>query len=114
MPVAASTVVVIFNSASFIVSLLALGLSSALAGALLASVGDCPEAAKAADPGPDLGPAAKLFQSKQYAAASRAFRILAEVHSDDARVWYYAALANGLPIEFFARVIWQESRFRAA
>jgi hypothetical protein len=24
-----------------------------------------------------------------------------------------AALANGLPVEFFARVIWQESRFRA-
>ena len=24
-----------------------------------------------------------------------------------------AARANGLPVEFFARVIWQESRFRA-
>jgi soluble lytic murein transglycosylase-like protein len=27
--------------------------------------------------------------------------------------WSQAAAENGLPVEFFARVIWQESRFNA-
>ncbi|APW58952.1 Potassium-transporting ATPase KdpC subunit [Paludisphaera borealis] len=50
--------------------------------------------AKAQPPG--LDPAVKLFQSKQYAESARAFRALTLSHPDDARVWYFAALAQGL------------------
>lgn len=44
----------------------------------------------------DLGRAVRLFQGKQYAEASSAFRALAQGHPDDARAWYFAAIANGL------------------
>jgi hypothetical protein len=47
---------------------------------------------------PDLGTtkAVEAFKRKDYKAASTSFAKLAESHPDDARVWYYAALANGL------------------
>ena len=54
------------------------------------------EARAAAKPAaPDLAPALKLFRDRQYPAASVAFRALTSSHPDDARVWYFAALANG-------------------
>ena len=43
----------------------------------------------------DLAPAVKLLRDRQFAGAAAAFRALTESHPDDARVWYYAALANG-------------------
>ncbi|HEY2157505.1 MAG TPA: potassium-transporting ATPase subunit C [Isosphaeraceae bacterium] len=43
----------------------------------------------------DLAPAVKLLRDRQFAGASAAFRTLTASHPDDARVWYYAALANG-------------------
>lgn len=45
---------------------------------------------------PDLGPALALFREKKYAAAADAFRTLATAHPEDARPWYFAAIANGL------------------
>ncbi len=45
---------------------------------------------------PDLGPALALFRDKKYAAASEAFRALTGSFPEDARAWYYAAIANGL------------------
>ena len=54
-----------------------------------------PEPVAAPRPAADLGPARKLFRDRQYAAASAAFRALTSSHPDDARAWYYAALANG-------------------
>jgi K+-transporting ATPase KdpC subunit len=44
----------------------------------------------------DLEPAIKLFREKRYGAAAGAFRALAEARPDDARSWYFAALATGL------------------
>jgi hypothetical protein len=43
----------------------------------------------------DLAPAVKLLRGRQFPAASTAFHTLTASHPDDARVWYYAALANG-------------------
>jgi hypothetical protein len=47
---------------------------------------------------PDLATtkAVEAFKRTDYKEASTAFAKLAESHPDDARVWYYAALANGL------------------
>ncbi len=44
---------------------------------------------------PDLAPAIKLFQERRYTEALGAFRTLTQVDPDDARTWYYAALAAG-------------------
>ncbi|HEV3163589.1 MAG TPA: potassium-transporting ATPase subunit KdpC [Isosphaeraceae bacterium] len=55
-----------------------------------------PGGIKTAPAEPDLSPAIKLFQGKQYVQAAGAFRGLTRTYPDDARVWYYAALANGL------------------
>jgi hypothetical protein len=44
----------------------------------------------------DLAPAVKLYREKRYAEAFGAFRTLAQIAPDDARPWYYAALARGL------------------
>ncbi len=43
----------------------------------------------------DLAPAVNLLRDRQFPGASAAFRTLTASHPDDARVWYYAALANG-------------------
>jgi TolA-binding protein len=48
------------------------------------------------DSGVDLGPALTAFRRGRYAEAADAFRALTRDHPDDARAWYYAALANGL------------------
>lgn len=40
--------------------------------------------------------AADLFKQAKYAEAKAAFTKLQATHPDDARVWYYSALANGL------------------
>jgi tetratricopeptide (TPR) repeat protein len=44
----------------------------------------------------DLNAAIALFQQRRYANALAAFQNLESSSPDDARVWYYAALANGL------------------
>jgi tetratricopeptide (TPR) repeat protein len=36
-----------------------------------------------------------LFREKRYQEAYKAFQNLLQSHSDDARIWYYAALSNG-------------------
>jgi K+-transporting ATPase ATPase C chain len=74
--------------------------------ALRAEVESLREAAKKAaatggDPkgptsGPDLEPIARMLREKQFAAAAGASKTLARAFPDDARVWYFAALANGL------------------
>jgi TolA-binding protein len=43
-----------------------------------------------------LAPAVDLFKEGKYKEASDAFQKLATSHPDDARGWYYAALATGL------------------
>ncbi len=43
----------------------------------------------------NLAPAAKLFRERQFASASGTLRALADSSPDDARIWYYSALANG-------------------
>jgi K+-transporting ATPase c subunit len=48
------------------------------------------------DPGIDLGPGLASFRQGRYAEAANTFRALTRDHPDDARAWYYAALANGL------------------
>ena len=49
-----------------------------------------------ASTGLDLGPGIESFKKGDYAAAVNAFRALTREHPDDARAWYFAALANGL------------------
>jgi predicted Zn-dependent protease len=44
----------------------------------------------------DLGPATALFRARKFADAAAAFRALSASHPEDARVWYFAALAEGL------------------
>jgi K+-transporting ATPase ATPase C chain len=44
----------------------------------------------------DLRPGLDPFRRGQYAEAANAFRAAAREHPEDARLWYYAALANGL------------------
>jgi TolA-binding protein len=44
----------------------------------------------------DLGRGATLFHEGKYDAALQAFQDLQQSRPDDARVWYYSALANGL------------------
>ena len=43
-----------------------------------------------------LRPGANLFQQRKYALALEAFRKLQVTHPQDARVWYYSALASGM------------------
>jgi hypothetical protein len=43
-----------------------------------------------------LGSSMELFQQKKYKEASESFERLTAERPDDARVWYYAALARGL------------------
>jgi|GEM_PF-3583164 len=45
---------------------------------------------------PDLALALELFKVGKYQEASRLFQSLTDSESDDARVWYYAALCRGL------------------
>lgn len=45
---------------------------------------------------PDLAQAAQLFRTGKYTEARDLCAMLEEAHSQDARVWYYGALANGL------------------
>lgn len=42
-----------------------------------------------------LAPASELFKQTKYADALASFKKVAEANPDDARAWYYAALANG-------------------
>src|SRR6185312_10558350 len=42
----------------------------------------------------ELDAARSLFRSRRYAEAANAFRALTESHPDDARIWYFAALAK--------------------
>ena len=44
----------------------------------------------------DLGPGVAAFHKGDYAAALQVFRRLGQDFPDDARVWYFTALANGL------------------
>src|SRR5262245_38314882 len=60
-------------------------------------------AASPPPPTPGLGDEASPAENST-AATGNSFSICQMVES--------AAAANGLPLEFFARVIWQESRFR--
>jgi len=46
--------------------------------------------------GQAMGQAVDLFKKGKYKEAADAFRKLAQDEGNDARVWYYAALANGL------------------
>lgn len=48
------------------------------------------------DAGPDLAQAAELLRSGKFTEARDLCAMLEESHADDARVWYYGALANGL------------------
>jgi TolA-binding protein len=45
---------------------------------------------------PELGLGVELFQRRQYKEATEFFNNLVKTKPDDARVWYYAALARGL------------------
>ena len=45
---------------------------------------------------PDLAPGLEAFSKGRYAEAASMFRALTRSDPDDARSWYYAALANGL------------------
>ncbi|MHB1562087.1 MAG: hypothetical protein ACYC61_31960 [Isosphaeraceae bacterium] len=53
-----------------------------------------PEPVSPADLGRDLG--AALFRQGKYAAAREVFLTVGQNYPNDARVWYYAALASGL------------------
>jgi K+-transporting ATPase ATPase C chain len=44
----------------------------------------------------DLAPGVALFTKGQYASAAETFRALTRDYPDDARVWYYTALAQGI------------------
>jgi hypothetical protein len=43
----------------------------------------------------DIGPAAELFRANKFADARAALAKLRQSNPEDARVWYYSALANG-------------------
>lgn len=47
-------------------------------------------------PGSELAQGAEYFQQGQYSRALQVFKRLEDSSPDDARVWYFAALANGL------------------
>jgi len=46
--------------------------------------------------GSSLLPGTELFKQRKYQQANESFTSLTRSHPDDARVWYYAALARGL------------------
>src|SRR5262249_50790166 len=73
-----------------------------------------PAAAPAEEKGPEskgadesLAQGAELFKGGKYKEASALFRKLTETFPDDARVWYYAALSEGL-----ASNMWQGEALR--
>ena len=72
--------------------------------ALKAAPAPAPAPAAAADPKPEdvnvadqaMGQAVDLFKQGKYKDAAAAFVKLSEADANDARVWYYAAISNGL------------------
>jgi uncharacterized protein YoxC len=55
-----------------------------------------PAAAEAASESPAMGQAVDLFKKGKFLEAKEAFARLQSAMPDDARVWYFSALANGL------------------